>query len=78
MLTSADNRASAAVDRRAWKAARRQVLVQCKRCGCVASGVINARGRLVSVNVSADSGRAGWRHAICGGALAAFDIEARR
>ena len=72
--TDSPNRTSAAVDRREWKRGQRQVLVQCKKCQASASGTVNHRGRLVSVNLRAEK-FGGWFHIGCGGALVPFDIE---
>jgi len=68
-----NNRTSAAVDRREWKAASRDALIQCDRCGAIGSARLNGRGRVASVNLPARPGRT-WRHSDCGGALVAFDI----
>jgi hypothetical protein len=70
-----NNRSSAAVDRRAWKAARRGLLVQCSRCHCIGTGRVNARQKLTSVNLAAEHTRNGWLHAACGGQFIAYDIE---
>ncbi len=49
---------------------KRDVLVQCDRCGVNGTGRI-AGDRLVSINIAAR----GLRHADCGGSLVTFDIE---
>jgi hypothetical protein len=69
--------------KRARKATRRDVIIQCDRCGCSATGRINARGRLGSVNVPAELSAAGWTHGLpgsrdrCGGVLRPFDLEGK-
>jgi hypothetical protein len=73
-----DNRISAAVGRREWKAARRSVLAQCERCGVNSTASVNGRGRVASHTVRANRSRDGWRHENCGGVLVAFDIEVGR
>jgi hypothetical protein len=90
MNGAAANQTSAAVDRRVhpgipaqgdgrgereWKAARRDVLVQCVGCGAKSTGRVNARRRLVSINGAARFNGRSWCHSICGGHLNFFDIE---
>lgn len=71
-----DNPTSAAVDRREWKRGRRAVLAQCDRCLCNGTASVNARGRIVSLNLAAAPHPARrWVHLNCGGTFLAYDIE---
>lgn len=51
------------------------MLVQCERCGCNGSGRVNARERLIAVNVAAMVTRGRWVHKNCDGLLVAYDID---
>lgn len=74
MMTPTPKSTSAAVGRREWKRGRRDALVQCDRCGATATGRVNARSRLASVNLSARYVAPGrFVHADCGGRLVAYD-----
>lgn len=55
---------------------KRAVLAQCDRCGCNGTARVNGNGRIVSINLAADSHPAGrWLHRDCGGTFLAYDIE---
>lgn len=72
-LTS-HNLLATASGRRQAKAARRDLLVQCERCGVSGTGRVNGFGRWSSVNLPVVFG-AVLRHKDCGGAMRAFDLE---